>query len=46
MILNKQLDAVLVNRVSTIVSEAKSKGDCLLIETDNDREVLDIEVIE
>jgi len=46
VILNKRLDAASVDRVSTTVSEAKSKGDCLLIEIDNDREVLDIEVIE
>ena len=36
----------LVNGVSTIVSKAKSKGNYLLIEIDNNREVLDIEVIE
>ena len=46
MILNKQLDVVLVNGVSTTASKAESKGNYLLIEIDNNREVLDIEVIE
>ena len=46
MILNKRLDAALVDGVSATASEAESEGDCLLTETDNDREVSDIEVIE
>ena len=46
MILNKWLDVVLVDGVSAIASKAKSKGNYLLIEIDNNREVLDIEVIE